>query len=227
MFRAQIKSLFWLAIFAACTMSARAQTPAPTMLTLVVDEAGSAWKTGKPMNEQNMGPHLAYVDGLFKSGKLVAFGTQGHTDVVRGFYVLKGAEPAVAQSFVANDPGIRDGVLKNVSRIAWAAAVDGFKAAVPGDNIAILRYKAGPNWVKGKAVTEQDIGAHFQYMIEQSKLGNVLAAGPSMVGDEGLYVMRGDKAAINALMAADPGVKQGTFKPEVIIWNVIAMQATK
>lgn len=228
MIQRSMKKLLNVVLLSVCATSAMAQSaPPPTMMTIVVDEAGPAWKRGRPLEEQNMGPHLGYVAELFKAGKVVAYGTQGETNEVRGFYVLAGSEPGVAQSFIGNDPGVRDGVLKNASRIGWAVAVDAFVPAAAGEKYSILRYRAGPKWAKGKSVSEQDISAHFGYMIEQSKRGVVVAAGPSLAGDDGLYVVRGEKAAVSALIASDPGVVNGIFKPEIIAWNVLAMQASR
>ena len=69
-----------LAVSAASSMAQGA--PPPTMMTIVVDEAGPAWKRGRPLEEQNMGPHLGYVDGLFKTGKVIAYGAQGESTEV-------------------------------------------------------------------------------------------------------------------------------------------------
>lgn len=218
--------LFAGLIFAASSAVASAQTePPPTPMTIVVYEAGVNWKQGKPPGEQNMGPHFGYVGELFKTGKVVAYGPQ--TDAVRGYYILAGAEPAAADDFVRNDPAVKDRVFKEAARLTWAVAVNGFEANKQGESYFILRFGPGAKWVKGKSVTEQNIAAHFGYMIEQSKKGVVVAAGPSMAGNEGLYVVRGTRAVVDALIAADPGVKGGIFKPQIIGWNVLAMQAAK
>jgi hypothetical protein len=215
-----------IALASSITTDSRAQSaPPPSPMTIVIYEAGLAWKEGKPPAEQNMGLHFAYVGELFKAGKVVAYGPQ--TDAVRGFYVLAGAEPSVADSFIKGDPSVKTGVLKPASRLSWGVAVNGFAPDKKGESYFIMRYAAGPNWVKGKTLTEQAIGPHFGYMIEQAKKGVVIAAGPSMAGDEGLYVVRGSKAGVDALIAADPGVKDGLFKPQVFGWNVLAMQASK
>jgi uncharacterized protein YciI len=202
-----------------------AETPQVTPMTIVIYEASTGWKQGVAPEKQDLGPHFGYVGGLFKEGKVIAFGPQ--TDAVRGFYVLKGADKSVADGFIAGDPGIKDDIFKPVARLGWGVAVNAFHENMKGDTFFILRYKPGPNWIKDKPVTEQDIGAHFGYMVEQAKKGTVLAAGPAMAGDEGLYVAKGSKADIYALMAADPGITAGIFAPEVFGWNVLGMQATK
>jgi uncharacterized protein YciI len=198
---------------------------APTPMTLVIYEAGTGWKQGEAPEKQNLGPHFGYVGDLFKAGKIVAFGPQ--TDAVRGYYVLLGAEPAVADEFVKNDPGFRENIFKPVAKLGWAVAVNAFQPNMKDHSYSILRYKPGANWVKGKTVTEQDIGAHFGYMVEQSTKGVVLAAGPSLAGDEGLYVVQGSKADIDKLVAGDSGVTSGIFAPQIIGWNVLGMHPAK
>jgi uncharacterized protein YciI len=215
-------------LFAATTAlaaPAKAAESSAVPMTLVVYQAGPSWKQGQPPEQQNLGPHFGYVGKLFKEGRIVAFGPQ--TDAVLGYYVLRGSGSDIAKQFAAGDPGIKDNVFKMASELPWAVAVNGFAANVKDSTYFILRYKPGKNWVSGKPVTEQDIGAHFGYMVEQAKKGVVLAAGPSMAGDEGIYVVTGDKAAIKELIANDPGVKQGIFEPQTIGWNVLGMQAAQ
>jgi uncharacterized protein YciI len=210
---------------AAIAPTAVKSAPAPTPMTLVIYEAGSAWKQGEAPEKQNLGPHFGYVGELFKAGKIVAFGPQ--TDAVRSYYILKGAEPAIADEFVKNDPGFKEDIFKPVAELGWAVAVNAFQPNMKDHSYFILRYKPGSNWVAGKTVAEQDIGAHFGYMIEQSKIGVVLAAGPAMAGDEGLYVVQGSRADIDKLVAADPGVTAGIFAPQIFGWNVLGMQAAQ
>src|SRR5881227_3706552 len=108
----------------ACVGSAFAQTaPQPTPMTIVIDEAGPAWQQGRPFAEQNLGPHLGYVAGLFHSGKIIAYGTEAG-DTVRGYYILAGSGPAVASVFVGNDPGVKAGGLKSTETHVIGALVN-------------------------------------------------------------------------------------------------------
>lgn len=198
--------------------------PAPTPMTIMIYEAGPAWKAGRPMQEQGLGPHLAYVGGLFSRGRLVAYGPQA--DAVRGYYVLAGGDPASASRFVADDPAIKARIFKAEAPHAWAVLIDGFRAKEPDQAYAILRMQPGPNWAAGKTLSGQDVSAHFAYMADKAKAGVVVAAGPDGSGQEGWYVVRGDRAAIDGLLAADPGVKGGVLKPVVVTWNVLDMQAS-
>ena len=64
-------------------------------------------------------------------------------------------------------------------------------------------------------------------MTEQAKAGVVLAAGPDGSGQEGWYVLRGDPAMLQQLLAGDPGTKSGVLKPVLVGWNVLGMQAAR
>jgi uncharacterized protein YciI len=219
------KVLTVMSLTTAAIAPTQAQAPQVTPMTIVIYEAGPGWLKDVPPEKQNLGAHFGYVGGLFKDGQVIAFGPQ--TDAVRGYYVLRGADASVADSFIAGDPGIKDNIFKPVARLGWGVAVNAFHENMKGDTYFILRYKPGPKWVKGKTVAEQDIGPHFGYMIEQSKKGLILAAGPAMAGDEGLYVAKGSKADVDTLIAADPGITSGIFAPDVFGWNVLGMQAAK
>ena len=215
-----------LLIAGAGLATAQDAPPPPTPMTIVVYEAGPAFKAGRPLNEQPLGPHLGYVAERFKAGDVVAYGTEaGKT--VRGYYVLKGAEPEVAKSFVVNDPGVTAHVLRPATSHVWQVIINGFSTSTPGQAFTILRMTPGPKWVKGKPLIEQDVQAHFGYMVAQAKAGVVIAAGPDGSGQQGWYVLNGDVAAANRLLADDPGTRSGVLKPVVVAWNVIAMQPTR
>ncbi len=203
-----------------------AQSSQPLAMTILVYEAGPAWKAGRPVVEQDLGPHLGYIADGFSAGAVIAYGTEDSTSVVRGYYILKTSDAKDVEAFVASDPGIRSGVLTRAETHAWQVVLNGFAPQDDGQSYAILRMKPGANWVAGKSLTEQDIGAHFQYMTDNAKTGLVIAAGPDASGQEGWYVLHGEKAAMDALVADDPAVKSGLLKPVLAGWNVIALQAT-
>lgn len=204
-----------------------AQTaPQPTPMTIVIDEAGPAWQQGRPLAEQNLGPHLGYVAGLFQSGKVIAYGTEAG-DVVRGYYILSGNGAAVGSSFVGNDPAVKAGVLKATETHFIGALVNAIPNKENDQAYTILRMQPGPNWVKGKPLSEQDTKAHFGFMMEQTKAGIVIAAAPDASGQEGWYILRGDKTVAARLLDSDPGTKSGVLKPIVLGWNVIGMQPAK
>lgn len=214
-----------LSLFIAVSAVAQ-NAPPPKPMTVVIYQAGPKWMQGKPAQEQNLAGHFAYADKQFKSGSLIAYGTQA--DAVRGFYVLNGGDETLSKNFIATDPAtIKDKVLAREDVLHWNVVINAFSASTPGQQYFLLRYKPGANWVKGKHLSEQNIGAHFGYIMEH--VGKqVIAGGPLSSNEEGLYVISApDHTAADAFIAADPGVREGIFKPVVIAWNLINMQVAK
>ncbi len=201
-------------------------SPQPTSMTIVIDEAGPAWKQGRPFAEQNLGPHFGYVTSLFQAGKIIAFGTEAG-EVVRGYYLLAGGGNDVATSFVGNDPAVKESILKVTETHIISAVVNAIPKMEDHQAYTILRMQPGPGWIAGKPLVEQDIKAHFGFMIEQAKAGIVIAAAPDASGQEGWYILRGDKTVADRLLASDPATKNGVLKPIVLGWNVVGMQPTR
>ena len=195
-------------------------------MTIVVYEPGANWKDGKGPNEQDLGPHFGYVADKFKDGTLVANGLQ--TDAIRGYYVVGSGDAAVVKAYVDNDPAITGGVLKVAEQIGWGVLIKGFAPAAKGENYFILRYRPGKSWAAGKGLMDQAIGPHFGYITEAARMAKVVAAGPNLSADGGIYIAKlSDKAAADAFVAADPGVASGLFAPTIIGWNVLTMQGMK
>ena len=221
-----------LSLIAALAMTsslARAAEQAPPKpMAIVVYDGSTGWKTGKPMNEQNIGAHIEYMGKLFKQGTLIANGPEANTDPLRGYYIFNTGDEAKIKTIIANDPGVKDHVLKSSEVMGWGVLINQFAANKEGEHFYILRYKPGQNWVKGKLLNEQNIGEHFSYITEETKQGVVVAGGPKSTGDEGIYIIHAaDKNTVDSFIAKDPGVTAGIFAPVIIDWTVLQMQAAK
>ena len=91
----------------------------------------------------------------------------------------------------------------------------------------VLSHKHAPvpSEISSHAGVElRNVGPHFGYMIEQSKAGLVLAAGPSAAGREGFYIVKATRPELDKLLADDPGRQSGLLKPEVLPWHVLDMK---
>ena len=71
-------------------------------------EHGPNWRAGLPLMEQDVSHHLAYVSGLFASGRLIGGGPILEKN--RGMYLIKTPHRAMAEGIVRDDPAVQAGV---------------------------------------------------------------------------------------------------------------------
>jgi uncharacterized protein YciI len=76
---------------------------------------GPKWKAGKPLLEQDVTQHLAYVGKAFGKGQLLA---GGPVDAHQGRYVISAADMAAALAWVAADPAVKADTFR-VEVVAW------------------------------------------------------------------------------------------------------------
>jgi uncharacterized protein YciI len=81
---------------------------AALQVVAVTYSVGPAWVTGKPMHEQDLRPHAAYMKELLDRGQLYAAG--GFTDADGGMALLLVPDLSAAESLVAADPAVTSGV---------------------------------------------------------------------------------------------------------------------
>jgi uncharacterized protein YciI/ketosteroid isomerase-like protein len=88
-------------------------------------------------------------------------------------------------------------------------------------------YAAGPQWLAGRPVTEQHLGAHRAYMAELHARGRVLLGGPFLDdagGGVALVRAKGHEEA-TALLAADPAIREGVFTGVARRWHAVFNEA--
>src|SRR4051794_36056745 len=69
---------------------------------------GPQWKADQPMDKQDLGGHLEFVNTQYGRHALVA---HGHLGTGKGFYVFALSDPKAVVALVATDPGVDAGVL--------------------------------------------------------------------------------------------------------------------
>lgn len=90
----------------------------------------------------------------------------------------------------------------------------------PAKMTYLVVYQRGPAWV-GDTLAEQNLQAHGKYMLDLYERGTLKFAGPFLDDSGGAVVLEAaDEAAIEALVANDPAVKQGTFVPKIRPWSL-------
>lgn len=87
-----------------------APAPAADVATLFVItyRPGPAWRTGGPIHEQALGPHVAYVTQLMAQGRVHGGGPFVGSD--GGMMILRAADRAEAEATAQADPAVTAGV---------------------------------------------------------------------------------------------------------------------
>lgn len=111
---------------------------------------------------------------------------------------------------MAPDPGLARSAQDQPATGAASSPSDG------SQQLFALIYRPGPKWRPGKPFREQiAIMEHFAYMKGLFAKGQVFSAG-GMGSDHGLVLFHArDQAEAEAVMAADPMIKAGSFTGEV------------
>ena len=85
-----------------------------------------------------------------------------------------------------------------------------------------LVYGQGEKWVKGKSIYEQPLMEHGKYMGSLLKDGRMLLAGPFEDSTGGLAIVEcTDAKEAQAIVDADPAVKDKVMTAEVHEWNTV------
>ena len=111
---------------ALAASAAAAQTAQP--LFLFMYRPGPAWQPGKPMNQQKLAPHAAYIRGLTENGQVVAGGPW--LDVDGGMAIVRAPDAEAAKAILAADPAIVGGVFTAEIR-TWSPLIDSGKPLKP------------------------------------------------------------------------------------------------
>ncbi|MES2444183.1 MAG: YciI family protein [Pseudomonadota bacterium] len=102
--------------------------PAPT-LYIVTYRPGPAWIAGKPMRQQKLGPHVAFIRGLLADGRLVA-GGPFTDDREGGMAILRATSLDEARKILATDPAVTAGVFEADLR-PWQPLYDSGRSLAP------------------------------------------------------------------------------------------------
>lgn len=81
----------------------------PPVLFVINYRSGPAWIPGRPVQEQDLREHAAYVERLLTDGKLFAGGP--FADSEGGMAILWASDRAEAEAILAADPAQRDGIM--------------------------------------------------------------------------------------------------------------------
>lgn len=216
---------------AACTSpgngvgkGAETASPNTPILHVLTYAPGPAWKPNEPVQNQDLADHLGYVGELFAAEQLIGNGLL--TSQPQGVYLFNVQDEEAFDNIVARDPATQQGVLEEAGRAQWLVLLNGFDEVKEGHSYFILRYKPGAAWQPGLPLAEQVLAPHLGYMEELFGAGALVAGGPIIGRDRGMYILAlEDESAVHDLIAADPGVASGLFAVEMQQWQPFQLQA--
>ena len=112
-----------------------AKPAGPPTVYAIHYKTGPAWKVGRPLREQAMGPHAAYMRKLFADGKMLAAGPTLNMDgpapvADGGIILLKASSLDEAKALMAADPAVTGGLFLGEVRV-WRPAFSTGEAVAP------------------------------------------------------------------------------------------------
>ena len=123
------------ALFAAALLGLADVTPAasPATIYVISYHAGPAWLVGKPLMEQPIGAHSAYMKQLFSEGRMIAAGPT--LEAPGGMILLSCASVGEAKATMDADPAVTAGLFVGELR-TWRVAFSN------GESLASRRPEA-------------------------------------------------------------------------------------
>ena len=89
----------------------------------------------------------------------------------------------------------------------------------PARQLFVVHYRPGTAWVAGRPMHEQNLRPHGLYYRDLLRQGRVVAGGGFVGEDGGLAILRAaDRAEAEAMLAADPAIRDGIFAAELRQW---------
>lgn len=116
------------AIAALLLLAAPAWAQPAAAYYVITYTAGPAWVAGKPMSQQALGPHAAYMKQLHAAGRMAAAGPTFNVD--GGVVILKADSLEAAQAIMAADPAVTSGLFTGQVR-SWTPAFSSGEPLAP------------------------------------------------------------------------------------------------
>lgn len=101
--------------------AALAQPAQAKPLYLLIYDRGPAWIAGKPMHQQKLAEHVAYMRRLIDEGRIVAGGPFGEES--GGMAILRADSSVEAEKILQSDPGVLNGTFVGSVR-QWTPVLD-------------------------------------------------------------------------------------------------------
>jgi uncharacterized protein YciI len=111
-----------------------------------------------------------------------------------------------------------------IAALLAIGSIAGEAATPPASSNAtfLVVYRAGPTFLVGKPLKEQDLKAHGQYMLELYERGVLLSGGGFLDDSGGAWVASAaDLAAARTIVENDPAVRTGVFLYDLHPWRMV------
>jgi uncharacterized protein len=178
--------------------------------------------------------HMAHIEKMGKSGKLMAAGPMMNNGELRGIFLFKASSMEEAKALAADDPAIKAGRLR-MEILPWMGtknigmrAMEEFKKNPQMQwtmkKVHFVLLKRGANWATTQTPETQKLQrSHLWHIHRMLKEGKMLTAGPFSGDSEwlGLFVFATESSdEAKAWAEADPLIKSGHFAVEIHPWFV-------
>lgn len=189
---------------------------------------GPGWTPGETDDTRKIQEgHMANIQRMADLGALVAAGPIEDGGDLRGIFVFRGKTKDEALQLAASDPAIAARRLALELHTWWGPAGVGTEYAAehkanPAAKVVMRTYQLGLlKAVPGAAPPSAEAQrAHLEHIAAMQATGKLAAVGP-IAGDgdlRGLFVFKTEAAEAKALAAADPHVKAGRMRVEIVTW---------
>jgi len=189
---------------------------------------GPAWTPGETEATRKIQEgHMANIQRMADAGALVAAGPMDGDGPLRGIFIFKVKTADEAGKLAAEDPAIKAGRLTLEIHPWWGPAGIGARYAAehkadPSAKVNMRTYQLA--LLKGvdgaQAATSGQQRAHLQHIADMQGAGKLAAVGP-MLDDGpllGVFVFNTDADEARKLAAADPHIKDGRMRLELLTW---------
>ena len=86
----------------------------------------------------------------------------------------------------------------------------------------VAYYEPGPKWLKGKALKEQPLKTHVDYMLALHDRGKLIMGGPLADGSGALVVFAAENIGeVEEMLSSDPAIADGILVASVKEWSRI------
>ncbi|HET7871336.1 MAG TPA: YciI family protein [Terriglobales bacterium] len=211
-----------LAVSARQAQPAPASSPADKFFFVLLKRPENAPQLSKEAGDKLQEEHMANIHKLYGEHKLVMAGPFTDEGVSRGIFVLKAASREQAQSWADSDPAVKAGRLAAEVHGPWRTRPEMIHPSNSNvmEKYTLVLLHGGLAMDPKSAAFQKAIKGHVAFVEKMVEEGKIAVAGP-FTDDaplKGIYIFTVETPQATKMVAEDPMVKAGYFKPEPHPW---------